>query len=105
MSTTGTPAATQRQRTAWYTSISDGYDHAVTDTAFSDSARRQQGQTYTVCGLTIYLAAAATPCGPPCPDCTTLLPPLTPQTNTRQRHPLLDWARHLLRCPARQVRP
>jgi hypothetical protein len=33
MSTTGTPAAARRPRTAWYTSISDGYDHAVTDTA------------------------------------------------------------------------
>jgi hypothetical protein len=74
MPTTGTPrGASRRLFTGWHTSTHDGCSHAVTGVALAEGVRQQRDQFETICGLRIYPAAGAAPCGRPCPRCLTLL--------------------------------
>lgn len=97
MSATERCATPERLFICWYTSILDGYSHAVTDDAFGCGVRKRQGEFETVCGLAIYLTALTAPCGRPCPRCAVFpqaraLPPPAPGSTGMLRR-CLGWLR------------
>jgi hypothetical protein len=73
MPTAGTPQASRRLFTGWHISTHDGCSHAVTGAVLAEGVRQQRDQFETICGLRIYPAAVAAPCGRPCSRCITLL--------------------------------
>ncbi len=73
MPTTRTPPTPARLLTGWYTSVADGYSHALTNAASIQGVHQRHGQRETACGPVICLGASAASSGRPCPRCSAFL--------------------------------